>query len=87
MSRKRYSAAFRGRVPPYRQIPCGSGIERFIGGLSRLDSGISSADMHWVGTAGTPLQNWPQFYRVIASCPPEKNLASCIQPSCAVQVR
>ena len=58
-----------------------------IGGLSRLNSGTPSADMHQVGTAGTPLQNWPQFYRVIASCPPEKNLASCIATPGAVRVR
>jgi len=57
MSRKGYSARFCGRVPAYRRIPCGSGIEPAAGGLSRLNSGTPSRHMHRVGTAGTPLQN------------------------------
>jgi len=84
MSRKGYSArhslAGSALRPLSARILCG-----FRGGLSRLHSGARPADMHWVSNAGTQRQNWPQFYRVIAPCLPEKNLASCIEASCAVQ--
>ncbi|WP_143327379.1 hypothetical protein [Paraburkholderia hospita] len=80
-------AAFRGRVPPYSRIPCGSGIEPVIGGLSRLNSGTTSR-RHALGRrsrhAAAKLAAILSGYRVLST---RKKLASCIETSCAVQVR